>query len=155
MMEIVKPKIEDLEGIRKILEQWTENEEVEKYLGRIKDEINGITKFGMNFWVIKSNDLIVGVGGLADPLPVVIPLAQSGNPGEIKILYLDNEIRGKGFGKQMVEFLEKEARGQGYTELFIRSAERYKDTAYGFYEKVGYKKVGLLDNNMVVFAKVL
>ena len=109
----------------------------------------------MNFWVIKSNDLIVGVGGLADPLPVVIPLAQSGNPGEIKILYLDNEIRGKGFGKQMVEFLEKEARGQGYTELFIRSAERYKDTAYGFYEKVGYKKVGLLDNNMVVFAKVL
>ena len=37
----------------------------------------------------------------------------------------------------------------------IRSSERYKDTAYGFYEKMGYKNIGLTNNNMAVFNKEL
>ena len=154
-MVILKPKIEDLDKIRKILEQWTELEEVEKYLSRINSEINGYTEYSMNFWVIIENGVVAGVGGLAKPLPIVLPLAKSENPGEIKILYIDNSYQGKGIGKQLVNFLENEARNQGYTELFVRSAERYKDTGHGFYEKMGYKSLGETENNMSIFNKIL
>jgi len=41
MMNIVKPKTKDLEQIRNILSQWTEIEEVDKYLVRISNEIGG------------------------------------------------------------------------------------------------------------------
>ena len=152
-MIIQKPKIEDLEMIRRILEHWTDLEEVEKYLSRISSEINGQTEYSMNFWVIKEQGLIIGIGGLAKPLPLILPLARSGNPGEIKILYVDDSHRNLGAGKKMVRFLEVEARRQNYQELFIRSAKRYQNTAYGFYEKMGYMKLGELQNNMSIFYK--
>lgn len=154
-MLIEKPKTEDLKMIRYILEQWTEPEEVEKYLFRIESEINGQTEYSMNFWVIKDQGLVIGVGGLTKPLPLILTLTKTTNPGEIKILYIDNNHRGKGIGRQMVNYLEQEARNQGYTELFIRSAERYKDTAYGFYKKMGYEQIHKLENNMSVFYKII
>ena len=153
-MTIEKPKIKDLETIRQILEPWTEPGEIEKYLSRISSEISGQTKYSMNFWVIFNNDLVIGVGGLAEPLPIILPLAKTSKPGEIKILYLDNNYRGQGAGREMINFLENEAYSQGYTELFIRSAERYKDTAYGFYKKMGYKNLGKTENNMNIFNKI-
>jgi N-acetylglutamate synthase-like GNAT family acetyltransferase len=154
-MIIEKPKVEDLETISQILKQWTESEEVEKYLSRINSEINGQTEYSMNFWVAKENSLAIGVGGLAKPLPTILPMAKSKNPGEIKILYIDNNYRGQGVGRKMINFLENEAKNQNYQELFIRSAQRYQDTAYGFYEKMGYIKLCELDNNMGVFYKML
>jgi len=154
-MNIEKPKAEDLETIGRILIQWTELEEVEKYLHRINSEINGQTEYFMNFWVAKEKDLVIGVGGLARPLPVILSMAKSKNPGEIKILYIDNNYRGKGVGKEVINFLENEAKNQNYKELFIRSAKRYQNTAYGFYEKMGYAKLCELDNNMSVFYKII
>lgn len=154
-MLIEKPKIEDLKMIRSVLEQWTESEEVEKYLSRIESEINGSTEYSMNFFVVKDQELVIGVGGLAKPLPIVLPLAKTSNPGEIKILYIDNNHRGKGFGREMINSLELEARNQGYLELFVRSAERYKDTAYNFYKNMGYEEIYKLENNMSVFYKII
>lgn len=154
-MLIKKPKIEDLKIIRSVLEQWTESEEVEKYLSRIESEINGSTEYSMNFFVVKDQELVIGVGGLAKPLPIVLPLAKTSNPGEIKILYIDNSYRGKGVGKQMINYLELEARNQGYLELFVRSAERYKNTAYNFYKNMGYEEIYKLENNMSVFYKII
>ncbi len=153
-MLIEKPKTEDLKMIRCVLEQWTEQEEVEKYLLRIESEINGITEYSMNFWVIKDGKSVVGISGLAKPLPLVLPLAKTDNPGEIKILYIDNNHRHQGAGSQMVNYLEQEAKNEGYKELFIRSAERYKDTAYDFYENMGYEQIHKLENNMSVFYKI-
>ena len=154
-MIIEKPKIEDLKMIRQILEQWTEPEEVDKYLSRINSEINDQTEYSMNFWVIKDNQFVVGVCGLAKPLPTILPLAKTNNPGEIKILYINDNNRNKGVGRQMINFLEQEAVNQSYTELFVRSAERYKETAHGFYKKMGYKNIGKTENNMNIFNKII
>ncbi len=154
-MEIIKPKIEDLDKIFEILSQWTEKEEALKYTERIKNEINGMTEFNMSFWAIKKDDEVVGVGGLSDILPAIKSFAKTENPGELKILYLDNKTRGQGIGRVLLNFLEEKAKENKYTELMIRSAERYKDTAYGFYEKMSYKNIGLTDNNMAVFSKEL
>ena len=154
-MAIEKPRNKDLKSIEKVLEQWTDPEEVKKYLIRVNSEIKGKTEYSMNFWIIKKEDLVVGIGGLAETLTIILPLAKTNRPGEIKILYISNKYRNKGFGKQMINFLENEAKNQNYKELFIRSAKRYKDTAYNFYKKMGYKNLCKLDNNMAVFYKLL
>jgi GNAT superfamily N-acetyltransferase len=157
---IDKPFSEDLGRIEEILSRWTEKEEVVKYTNRIRNEINGKTEFNMHFWVAKENSIVVGIVGLSDPLPKTFPFARSGNPGEIKILYVDATARRKGVGRLMVEFVEDQARNCGHSELLVRSAERYKDTAYGFYKKMGYAKVGKLsggdkNNPMQVFSKTI
>lgn len=154
-MVISKPQEKDLPDIKKILDQWTELEETDKYIGRIVNEINGKTEFSMRFWVIRNENSVVGIGGLADPLPKTLSFAKSIKSGEIKILYIDNDYRGKGIGKELMLFLENKAKEGGVTELLVRSAERYKDTAYGFYENMGYQKMGIIDQNMMVFRKLL
>lgn len=155
MINIIKPKIEDLERIKEILTEWTDLEEVSKYTTRIVNEINGNTEFGMSFWIIKKDGEIIGVGGLSDILPSIKSFSKTDNPGELKILYLDNKFRRQGFGGTLSKFLEEKARESDYTELLVRSAEIYKDTAYGFYLKMGYKMIGLTENNMAIFAKQL
>lgn len=137
MVIIDKPKKTDIDYIRKILEQWTEAAEVEKYCQRIVNEIDGMIEFNMHFWIAKENELSVGIIGLSDPLPKVISFAKTPKPAEIKILYVDTTQQGKGIGRLLVEFIEKEAVRQNYKELLIRSAKRYQNTAYGFYQKLG------------------
>lgn len=152
---ILKPTLHDLSSIKNILTQWTDVEEVEKYLSRIENEINGTTEYNQHFWIIKFDDQVAGVGGLADPLPKAIPFASTKNPGEIKILYLDNQFRGHGLGKELLIYLESEAKKFGYTEILIRTANRYKTTAWDFYQHQGYNLVGHLEETMAVFQKLL
>lgn len=154
-MNIRKPQKNDIEIIRKILSQWTEKDEVEKYIERILNEINNKIEFNTRFWVITDNAIPIGVGGISEPLPKVKYLSKGNNPAEIKILYLDNNSRGKGAGKKLLVFLENVLFDKNHDEIIIRSAEKYKDTAYGFYEKFGYKLVDYIDNNMAVFIKSL
>ena len=141
---ISKPKISDLAEIKNILLQWTKEEDVAKYLKRIRDEIEGITQYKNQFWVIREQNRVVGIGGLADSLPRFKHFFKTQNPGEIKLLYVDNEARSKGVGKKLLNHLEERAKMAKYGELVARSNIRYKDTAYGFYEKMGYKNVGYL-----------
>jgi GNAT superfamily N-acetyltransferase len=159
MIAITKPKTEDLEQIKNILTQWTDPGEVDKYIERIGNEINGKTEFNMHFWVAKEDEKILGVTGISNPLPVILPPAKTPNPAEIKIMYVDGNSQGKGIGKMLINFIEHQAKSEGYTELMVRSANRYKFTAYGFYEKCGYEKSGLIEKEgqetMQVFSKNL
>jgi GNAT superfamily N-acetyltransferase len=144
MNEIIieKPKTDDLPGVKAVLAQWTESSEVDKYVKRIEDEITGKVEFNTRYWAAKESSLVIGVTGLCDPLPKVLPFAKTDRPGELKILYVAGEHQGKGVGRKIVDFLENEARKEGYKELFARSAAVYRGSAYGFYEKMGYEKVG-------------
>jgi len=159
MLNIIKPKPGDLKQIENILTQWTEKEEVDKYIERISNEINGKTEFNMHYWVAKEDEKVLGVAGLSDPLPKTLPFAKTDRPAEIKIIYVDGESQGHGIGKSLINFLEDQAKTLGYTELMVRSANRYKFTAYGFYLKSGYEKCGILaeknDQDMQVFRKKL
>jgi GNAT superfamily N-acetyltransferase len=160
MVDIVKPETYDLEQIRKILTQWTETEEADKYVTRISNEIGGKTEFNMQFWVARENGKAVGIIGLCNPLPKLLHLAKTHKPGELKILYVDTKNHGKGVGTNLLDFIADEAKKQGYSELLVRSAEKYRETAYGFYEKKGYVKLGVIDCNncsktMQVFGKLL
>ncbi len=152
-MVIRKAWKKDLERVRQILSQWVDEEETEKYVKRVKDGMSGKSEYGMRFWVVEDEDQVVGVCGLADPLPITLKYSKGKKPIEIKILYLDETKRGKGLGKFAIDRMETEARRVGHDEMLVRSGEQFKDTAYGFYQKMGYKLVGKLENNMAVFKK--
>lgn len=152
-MTLEKAKPKDLPIIKNILSQWTEVDEVEKYLERIKNEINGIIEYNTQFWVIKNNNLTVGIIGISNPLPKTLPLSVGKNPIELKVFYLDNQSRGLGLGKNSLLELEKIIQKNNYDEVLIRSAKRYENTAWSFYEKMGYQQVGTIDNGMTVFRK--
>ena len=160
MITIEKPSIKDMSSIGKILSEWTEKEEMEKYSRRILREIKGKTEFNMHFWLARQDKIVIGVSGLSDPLPKIVSFAQTCFPCELKILYIDNKWRGKGIGRILINFIEKEVIRRGYTELLVRSAERYKNTAWGFYLKTDFKLCGIVNSRdkskmMKVFRKSL
>ena len=112
MISIDKPKLTDIDGIRDLMSFWTEKYEVDKYIERVRNEIMGTVEYNLRFWVAKESKQTVGIVGLCDPLPKIISFAVSDKPGEIKILYLDNNYRGKGIGRQLVGFIQNEALAQ-------------------------------------------
>jgi len=144
MILIGKPKIEDVSDIKKILDQWAGEEYTETHSKRVSEEIEGKTEFNLHFWIARENKDLVGIIGLSDPLPKVLTFTRTEKPAEIKILYVDKSQQSKGIGRTLVSFIEDEAERQGYTELLVRSAEKYKDISWGFYQKLGYAKVGSL-----------
>lgn len=159
MVSIQKPQLKDLDEIRNILAQWNDETDTEKYFSRVKNEIEGINEFNMKFWIAFDEEAL-GIIGLCDLSPDLISFSKTDKPGQLKILYLDDKERGKGTGKKLVEFIEKEAKRQGYKEFFVKSAEIYKKTGWGFYKKMGYRPIGLIDNKIhngrsQIFLKVL
>ena len=150
-----KPLPEDLGKIRDILAQWTDQEEVDKYCQRITNEINGIVEYNTYFWVGECDHEVVGVAGTSDILPKTQSFSQGNNPVDLKILYLDSKVRGHGYGKDFLIFLINEAVKNGHDEMIIRTDKRYADTAWGFYQKMGFKLVGYIDDGMAVFRQSL
>jgi len=158
-MKILKPRKEDLVEIKNILSQWNDEEYTEIYFSRVRNEIDGILEFNMKFWIAFDNG-VLGVIGLSDLSPDLSIFSKTDKPGQLKILYIDDKMRGKKIGKKLTLFIERETLKQGYKEILVKSAEIYKDTAWGFYEKMGYKQMGLTNNNRndkksMIFQKTL
>jgi predicted GNAT family N-acyltransferase len=49
-----------------------------------------------------------------------------------------NDLQGKGIGKALMQFAENLARDRGYKRITMHARKH----AIGFYEKMGYKKIG-------------
>lgn len=158
-LAVAKPRRGDSGRLGAILSQWIDAEEAAKYMERIDAECQGRTEYGMAFYALRRDGEIVGVGGLSDPLPMIRPFAATEHPGELKALYLDDQARGKGLGSFFLHFLEDEARRQGRKELLVRSAEQFRETAFGFYRQAGYEDLGVILNSagkpMELFRKLL
>jgi GNAT superfamily N-acetyltransferase len=160
MLTFFKPHKQDLPSVAKILAQWNDEAEVQKYVDRVRQEIQGKTKYDMRFWVLKFDSKVIGMGGLADCQPKLKPFLKTKKAKEIKALYLDQKYRGKGYGRRILGQLEKMAQRKGYRQMLLVSAERYENTAYGFYEHLGFKKQGHVKGGapgklMAVFSKLL
>ena len=55
----------------------------------------------------------------------------------LRQMAVQNNVQGKGIGASMMNYAENIARDKGYKKLMMHARE----TAVGFYEKLGYKKV--------------
>ena len=159
-LDLTKPQIQDLPSIKEILSQWNDESETQKYFQRIENEIKGQIEFDMKFWVLKDEKKVLGIGGLSNCQPKLKPFIQTNNPKELKTIFLNQAFRGKGFGRKLVELLQSKSLSLGYKELLLVSAEKYRETAYGFYLKLGFKQLGEVEGGevgekMAVFSKLL
>ena len=56
------------------------------------------------------------------------------------LIYINNECRGKGFGKLLIEYWENDMKSQGYGMLL--TSTQVDERAQHFYRKLGYKDCG-------------
>jgi GNAT superfamily N-acetyltransferase len=62
---------------------------------------------------------------------------------EVEDLWLCNSLRGQGIGRRLVSMAEAEARSRGCSRVWLRT---FGFQARGFYEKLGYGVVGVLED---------
>lgn len=62
------------------------------------------------------------------------------NPTTVRLrqMAVINDLQGKGIGKALMQFAENLARDRGYKKISMHA----RKNATGFYEKMGYVKVG-------------
>jgi putative acetyltransferase len=61
---------------------------------------------------------------------------------ELKRMYVDPSVRGRGIGRAIVEALEREARRLGTTMVVLETGTRLA-SAIGLYERMGYTRIPL------------
>ena len=58
----------------------------------------------------------------------------------LDLLYIDEALRGKGWGRKMMEQWEDSMRAMGYPHVILST--QADETARYFYEKLGYRRIG-------------
>lgn len=145
-------KKEDLDSLKPILATWIKDrrtgqplpDEVEEDLQLMSESVEG--KNDRTYLVAEGLDgEIIGVVGFKTPDETMLTFTKTQNPVELVNAYVkSDERKGKGVGRALVAKLEEKAREKSYTEIVLNSGPRYKDTGWGFYNKLeGYKKVGI------------
>ena len=73
---------------------------------------------------------------------------------ELQKLYLDDSVKGLGFGKGLLETAESFAACMGYTKLYLETHSALKEARH-LYEKMGYQRIprpdGVLHSTMDCF----
>lgn len=85
-------------------------------------------------------DLDGRVVGLAH-LQVSPALERERPAGKVGALVVDEEHRGRGVGRALVQAVEDDARLRGCALLFLTTRET-RDDAHAFYERVGFEQTG-------------
>ena len=144
----------DLVQLKPILEHWVKSrdtgqplpEEVLEDLQLMEDSVNRLNDYRY-FTAVGVKGEVVGVIGMRPPDSRMLALdfLQTDKPVELVNAYVDPKQRGgKGVGRALVGMLEQAAVVQGYTEVVLNSGPRYRDTGWGFYDKLpGYQRVGV------------
>ncbi len=67
------------------------------------------------------------------------------------MLMIDENYRGKGYGKQLIEYWEHNMKAKGYDMLLIST--QVNETSQNFYRKLGYKDCGSLVIDVPAYAQ--
>ena len=83
--------------------------------------------------------LLLAAGHAALPVALAVGMLQrvDSRQGQIRFMAVAPAAAGTGLGRQVVAYLEQEARARSLTEIILHARE----TAVGFYEKLGYELV--------------
>lgn len=119
--------------IREVLEEMnapkTGTAYADPYLFQLSDYYNAPRR---SYYVLTDGLKIFGGGGYGD-----LPGAEQ-TTCEIQKMYFDKTIRGKGWGKRLIEHVMEEARAEGYKRAYIETLESMI-SAQKLYEKIGFK----------------
>jgi putative acetyltransferase len=86
---------------------------------------------GGEFWVIEAEGAIVGTGAF-------YPIDRNPEACEIRKMYLDRAVRGRGLGRFLLQWLEQRAIARGWREAWIETASVLVE-AVRLYEAAGYQ----------------
>jgi len=88
---------------------------------------------GRSYFVLLDGEKLVGGIGLAE---------FEGFPDccELQKLYLDDSVKGRGLGYQLIEKVEQEAEALGYKSIYLETHTNLQ-AAIHIYEKAGYKEI--------------
>lgn len=85
------------------------------------------------FIALREDETVVGGVGVAE-------FSGFARCAEIQKLYLTDEAKGKGFGKQLMAVAEEFARAAGYRFLYLETHTNL-EAAIGLYEKLGFRQI--------------
>ena len=85
------------------------------------------------FVALDENGRVVGGVGIAE-------FDGLENCAELQKLYLDDCVKGKGYGKQLMKLAEDWARAVGYRSLYLETHTNLS-AAMSLYEKTGYRRI--------------
>ncbi len=87
---------------------------------------------------MEKEDILIGAFDDDDMLACCMLTKADNNCLKLRQMAVQNNLQGKGIGASMLSFAELISRDKGYKKLIMHARE----TAVGFYEKLGYKVVG-------------
>lgn len=89
---------------------------------------------GRGYYVLTDeNDTVLGGVGFAE-------FETFPECAEVQKLYLDDSVKGQGFGYKMMEFIENKIAESGYKLSYLETHSNLKIAIY-LYEKIGYEKI--------------
>ena len=118
--------------IRGVLTEYRMNKPGTVFTDPTTDNLFGLfQKSNSCYWVVENEDEILGGCGLypTEGLPL--------NCIELVKLYLSQELRGQGIGKQLMEMCTKKAIDSGFTHIYLESMPEL-NSAVDLYKKLGY-----------------
>lgn len=146
-MEIKPLKPKHLSAVSKILSTWLTKEEAEHYISSIQEIITNRKeklKFDSHYFVAVTDHKIIGVAGFRSAHPKLLEFATTNKPAELCMLYVAKNYIGKGAGQALTEYVIEKIRKKKYKELMVRSAEKFRETGWGFYDKMEFERAGEL-----------
>ncbi|MDH5365892.1 MAG: GNAT family N-acetyltransferase [Cyclobacteriaceae bacterium] len=126
---------EDIEICTKIFsnsEPWiTLGMDSELFIKILSDPLNEV-------YVLKVEKEIAGV---------VVLQMQGPFPGYVKAIVIDGKWKGKGYGRLLLEFSEQRVFKESPNVFLCVSS--FNDKAQPFYQKMGYQKIGVIENYLI------
>ncbi|MFH1171596.1 MAG: GNAT family N-acetyltransferase [bacterium] len=155
----------DYQTVKSILTAWLTSDEVQHYMKYIQSSVEQTPEskeYDSHYLVAETLEHeVIGILGYRKPIPKMTPFARTKYPAELNMLYVSPEKRGgQGIGTALTIHLEKELQQKKYTEIVIRSAKRFEQVGWGFYDKYpGFQRVGVLTDlgseDAQIWSKVL
>ena len=116
-------------------------------------EIRYVSEIDKPFWFMLDNHLSESefelkvrdkrgyiISGDGKPIGIMRYNLLWDNTPFLTLIYLEESCRGKGFGRQVVQFWENEMRALGYK--MVMTSTQVDEQAQHFYRKLGYKDRG-------------
>ncbi len=86
----------------------------------------------------EKDDILIGAFDEEDMIGCCILTRVDNNTVKLGQMAVQNNLQGKGIGESIMNFAENLAVDKGYKKMIMHA----RDTAIGFYEKLGYNVVG-------------
>ena len=132
-LSIRDARLEDSPHVARLLDQLGYPTDARAVASRLER----LAIVGDRVFVAEADGRLVGLAHLQ-----VSPGIERDRPaGKLGALVVDEEQRGHGVGRALVQAVEEDARRRGCALLFLTTRET-RDDAHAFYERVGFEQTG-------------